>query len=642
MALRRMAELEAKAAGGASPAPAAAPTATPAATPTKRSWSEVPGAALEAVPASAGRMLEGLYQMVRHPIDTGRNLDDMVKGAILSVTPDFGLTAAADKRQAEYVASLPPEKAAVYKGQPTLAEEHTRQTGAAKAVGGYLSRYGSEEGWKEAISTDPVGVLADLSTVLSGGAAIAPKLGATGAKVAPALATAAKYANPMTYVAPVITAPIKGAVKGVEAVYNMMNPKARALLEAAEGRGGEIVNALRDPAARVVSGPAPIAGELASGVGATKYAALQASAAKQLPTEYLAREDARNAARVAQVRTVGKNADALKGTKEARAAVAAKEYGDVGKQLVAADSELTKLAAKPSVAKAMARAEEMAAEKGSTFKPNGNYTVENLHDVKMAMDDLAQNPERFGIGAAEAKAITNSQRELVKWIETNAPGYKTARQNYARLSEPINQMEVGQYLESKLVPALSEEAKQKAGAYATALDNAPSTIKKATGGAARYDELTKILTPEQVKAVESVREDLARSARYDVMARKGASASEGAADIATQTLASGPGAKLPNLMSRVTSIANNIISRVEGKINRKLAIELATEMLNPETAALAMEKALAKEAKLKSVTAPIKKVTAATEGALKNRAVINAARANALAPEDKNKLNERR
>jgi len=50
-------------------------------------------------------------------------------------------------------------------------------------------------------------------------------------------------------------------------------------------------------------------------------------------------------------------------------------------------------------------------------------------------------------------------------------------------------------------------------------------------------------------------------------------------------------------MNRITSIANNVMTSLQGKIDRKVAIELATEMLDPKLAADAMEKALAFEAK---------------------------------------------
>ncbi len=72
-------------------------------------------------------------------------------------------------------------------------------------------------------------------------------------------------------------------------------------------------------------------------------------------------------------------------------------------------------------------------------------------------------------------------------------------------------MEVGQFLEGKLTPALGEEsARLRATGYATALDQAPGTIKRATGQS-RFEQLGEIMTPEQIAVLESVRDDLARA-----------------------------------------------------------------------------------------------------------------------------------
>jgi hypothetical protein len=57
------------------------------------------------------------------------------------------------------------------------------------------------------------------------------------------------------------------------------------------------------------------------------------------------------------------------------------------------------------------------------------------------------------------------------------------------------------------------------------------------------------------------------------------------------------GGKLPNLLHRGAMIANSIISRVEGKINRKLAAEIATEMLNPPGVAETMAQTMFRQQK---------------------------------------------
>jgi hypothetical protein len=46
------------------------------------------------------------------------------------------------------------------------------------------------------------------------------------------------------------------------------------------------------------------------------------------------------------------------------------------------------------------------------------------------------------------------------------------------------------------------------------------------------------------------------------------------------------------MLNRITTLANDIWSRLQGKIDTKLAIEIANEMLNPQTAANMLEKAM--------------------------------------------------
>jgi hypothetical protein len=80
------------------------------------------------------------------------------------------------------------------------------------------------------------------------------------------------------------------------------NLKLENYLEAAEGRGREIVNALRAPRASAVPGAAPTAGEVAAPVSGTKFATLQATAEAnpQMATRYAEQAAQTNQARLAQ------------------------------------------------------------------------------------------------------------------------------------------------------------------------------------------------------------------------------------------------------------------------------------------------------------------------------------------------------
>lgn len=142
------------------------------------SWSDVPGEALFNIPRSAANFASGIYQAVRHPIDTASNVLDIGAGALRNAMPDALVNT-------------------VEGGKPNPSA--IRASEMASGVGQfYKDRYGSLEGLKNTIATDPVGVSADLSTVLAGGAALAPKASA----LAKGLRQASNLTNPVSVLKP--------------------------------------------------------------------------------------------------------------------------------------------------------------------------------------------------------------------------------------------------------------------------------------------------------------------------------------------------------------------------------------------------------------------------------------------------------
>lgn len=147
-----------------------------AAKPKARAWSDVPLEALGNIPASAGNMVSSIAQAVMNPIDTVKGLADVGAGAVRNALPD-GLVRAIDRLD----------------GGSAAGQEMSRK---ASATGQFFKdRYGSVDGLKNTLATDPVGALADASTVLTGGAALAGKVGLTGTGAA--LRTAGNAINPV-------------------------------------------------------------------------------------------------------------------------------------------------------------------------------------------------------------------------------------------------------------------------------------------------------------------------------------------------------------------------------------------------------------------------------------------------------------
>jgi hypothetical protein len=610
--------------------------------PVGRSWMDVAREAYGNIPESGGRFLKNIYEAVSQPRETLEQLGEVFTGAYARFIPE------------EWLA------------RPDIAQEFIQK---ANAVGGeYRNRYGSVDALKNTIATDPVGFAADVSTLTGVGAAATP------GKVSRTLSTVSRVTDPTR----VITAPAafvgRGAINALERAAT--GGKANVLLEAAEGRAPEIINALRQQP-QIVPGATPTAGEAAAilasegrKVPATRFAALQESAERILPSEYMARRLEQDAARAAAIRQVGGTPVQLQTARKIREATAQTNYGAAGKQLVDADEVFMGLLSRPSMNKVIDRASKLAAERNQPFEIGKNipeqrvsapgeagmggmgiaaaettvpaqfaeYPVQSMHYMKMAFDDMIRDPATFGIGKSEAAAIAGTRREFLNWLEGKADAYKGARQTFARQSGPINQMEVGQYLESKLVSALQGEEKLRPAAFAGAVEAAPQTIQRAIAGAPRYENLSDVLTPGQIKVIEDIRKDLSRQAQYREQARAARPAGPSAERAGTALLVDvAGGVTMPTLLNRVATVANAIMKRLAGKVDRKLAIRIATDMLEPETAALALEIAQRRAGNVQAVGETAKVLGAgARRGATPAAAVSNA-----LAPiQNQNSLRE--
>lgn len=157
------------------PAPKAAAKPSPVAK-KPREWSDVPGEALSNLLPSAGNLVSGIAQAVMNPIDTATNVLDVGAGAVRNALPER-LVQAIDRLD----------------GGSARGQQMSQK---ASATGQFFKdRYGSMEGVKNTLATDPVGALADASTVLTGGAALAGKVGLSGTGAA--LRTAGNAINPV-------------------------------------------------------------------------------------------------------------------------------------------------------------------------------------------------------------------------------------------------------------------------------------------------------------------------------------------------------------------------------------------------------------------------------------------------------------
>lgn len=120
-------------------------------------WGDVAtGAAINAVP-SVFNLAKGVVSAVASPIDTAKNMVSLASGGILNALPE----------------------SAVNLINKTVAdpEQSNKDMALASALGNmYKQKYGTMEGFKEALSSDPAGIIADVATVLTAGGGAASKI----------------------------------------------------------------------------------------------------------------------------------------------------------------------------------------------------------------------------------------------------------------------------------------------------------------------------------------------------------------------------------------------------------------------------------------------------------------------------------
>jgi hypothetical protein len=149
--------------------------------PKKYALSDVPGEALSNLPSSTVNLVSGLANAVAHPIDTANAVVTAGAGALGKMLPQ-SVTNALNKADE------------IVLGKKAAEERHAKETQSANAIGEmYKDRYGSAEGVKKTIAEDPMGFLADVSSVTTGGATLAPKAG----KLASVLSKTASATNPL-------------------------------------------------------------------------------------------------------------------------------------------------------------------------------------------------------------------------------------------------------------------------------------------------------------------------------------------------------------------------------------------------------------------------------------------------------------
>ena len=142
--------------------------------------------AITNIPSSAAKFAGDIYHAVTNPVETVKSMGMLGAGAIKNALP---------KSVTDFITSISSEP-----GQIDKAVE------MANAVGGeYAKKYGSLEGFKTAIATDPVGTAADISMLFTGGGSLVGKLPGIVGRAGETVANVGRAIDPLNIAAKAVT-----------------------------------------------------------------------------------------------------------------------------------------------------------------------------------------------------------------------------------------------------------------------------------------------------------------------------------------------------------------------------------------------------------------------------------------------------
>jgi hypothetical protein len=184
--------------------------------------------------------------------------------------------------------------------------------------------------------------------------------------------------------------------------------------------------------------------------------------------------------------------------------------------------------------------------------------------------------------AYDTKVLTGLKEALDDAIGQSVPEYTAARETFKTLSKPVNRMQVGQELQGVLKSPL--DVGERAGVFAKAVDNAPKTMKAATGFP-RFNKLGDVLEPAEVSAVDRVTQELMTNAAQKDLAQKGMQATGKILGAQIKP------PQIPNPLYAPITYTNSILRFLTDKISDRTLNALASNMQNPAKMAELMRQA---------------------------------------------------
>lgn len=363
-------------------------------------------------------------------------------------------------------------------------------------------------------------------------------------------------------------------------------------------KANKIVQELAGPNLEAVTAaakakPTETAAQAIAGVEAAPLQTAAARAAERAPYTFRPIEQAAETGREAALKGVTPNKAVAE---EARSAVAEPLYKEAAKTTIPIDADLKAIFARLPEGTINA-ARELAKREGRPFifgesvpgvetatKVGGTpqITGESLHYIKRALSDIANAQVTKNAGVDAQRATQGVLRDFLSAVETKIPSYGQAREAFRVGSEPVNQSVVLNKMRELLS---TPEGRESAKPFLNALGKGEQALLKKATGFARYEagDLEKVLTPEQMKTVTDIADQLTRNARIAEQAKAGATMYENVLKANTS------GARIPNILDPRVAVTNEALNILEGKVNKKVMQTLTEGMQSGASLAKLLE-----------------------------------------------------
>lgn len=287
---------------------------------------------------------------------------------------------------------------------------------------------------------------------------------------------------------------------------------------------------------------------------------------------------------------------------------AVKSLYDTAKQAeIPLDEQALSLMQRPALKQAINEAKQNAMNRGGNLpinlpEPTGTIGANGLpamtnptlggnsaHEIKMALDAARNQTAVGGANKAQLSAIGDASNEFNQFLENAIPAYGQAKSTFSEMSKPINQMDLGNAIRDKFIPASLRDMPNPLQLNREQLakvlhDNGDKLAQSVTGF--KGSTLKNTLSPEQLTTLENAVKDSQYIKQGELLGKGGGSDTFQKLAFNGDMEKAGLVGKLLNTpaIGATANAVKGVANMAYSGANKQLEQKLAEALLNPQEA----------------------------------------------------------